>query len=113
MLSLLLRWTSLPQPLLVAVAVLATVSHNFFWHEWVTWRGQPRDGRWQRWVAFNLTNGAISLVTNVVVTSGLVAATGISTVTANVVAVLAASLVNFAASDRIVFARREPGRALA
>jgi hypothetical protein len=42
-----------------------------------------------------------------------VAATGISTVTADVVAVLAASLVNFAASDRIVFVRREPGRALA
>jgi putative flippase GtrA len=107
-LSLLLRWTTLPQPLAVAVAVFVTVSHNFFWHERVTWRGQPRHGRWGRWVAFHLTNGAISLVTNVVATSALVLATGISAVSANIVAVLLASLVNFVASDRIVFTGRGP-----
>jgi dolichol-phosphate mannosyltransferase len=109
-LSLLLRWTPLPQPSAVALAVLVTVSHNFLWHERVTWRGQPRHGRWQRWVAFNLTNGAISLVTNVVVTGALVVATGISAVTANVGAVLAASLLNFIASDRLVFTRRRDPR---
>jgi dolichol-phosphate mannosyltransferase len=102
-LAVLLRWTPLPQPLAVALAVLVTVSHNFVWHERVTWRGQPPHDRWQRWFAFNLTNGAISLVTNVVVTGALVVATGISAVIANVVAVLAASLLNFVASDRIVF----------
>jgi putative flippase GtrA len=100
---LLLRWTALAESLAVAVAVLLTVSHNFVWHEHVTWRGQSRQGRWQRWVAFNMTNGAISLVTNVLATSGLVTATGISTVSANAVAVLGASLVNFIASDRFVF----------
>lgn len=112
-LSLLLQWTTLPQPLAVALAVLATVSHNFWWHERVTWRGQPRQGRWQRWVNFNLTNGVVSLVTNVVGTSALVLATGISAVVANVLAVLASSVLNFIASDRVVFNRREPGRALA
>jgi putative flippase GtrA len=111
-LSLLLRWTALPQPLAVAFAVLVTVSHNFFWHERVTWHGQPRHGRWHRWVAFNLTNGAVSLVANVVATSTLVHTTGISAVTANVVAVLAVSLLNFIASDRIVFTGGEPRRAL-
>jgi putative flippase GtrA len=106
-LSLLLRWTTLPQPLAVACAVAVTVSHNFVWHERLTWRGQPRDGRWQRWVAFNVTNGAISLVTNVVATSVLVVTTGISAIAANVVAVLVASVLNFIAGDRIVFARRD------
>jgi putative flippase GtrA len=111
-LSLLLRWTTLPEPLAVLLAVAMTVSHNFWWHERVTWRDQPRQGRWQRWVRFNLTNGAISLITNVVATSALVFATGIPAVAANVVAVLAASLLNFIASDRIVFTQREPGRGL-
>jgi putative flippase GtrA len=112
-LSLLLRWTQLPQPVAVAFAVLVAVSHNFAWHERVTWRGLPRDGWWQRWVAFNVTNGAISLVTNVVATSALARATGISAVTANIVAILAASLVNFVVSERVVFTRGTRGGALA
>jgi putative flippase GtrA len=104
LLHALTRLTSWPLPVCVAVAVLVTVSHNFVWHVHYTWRGTT--DRWlARWVAFNLSNGAVSLVTNVIVTTA-VAALGVPVLAANVAAVGAASIVNFALSDRLVFARR-------
>ena len=45
---LLARLTPLPVSVIVTLAVLLTVSHNFFWHERVTWPGQPREGRLRR-----------------------------------------------------------------
>lgn len=103
LLHALTRLTSWPLPVCVAVAVLATVSHNFVWHVRYTWSGTT--DRWfTRWLAFNLSNGAVSLVTNVIVTSA-VAAAGVPVLAANVVAVAVASLVNFVVSDRLVFAR--------
>jgi putative flippase GtrA len=95
--------TSWPLPVCVAAAVFVTVSHNFVWHVRYTWRGTT--DRWlARWVAFNLSNGAVSLAANVIVTTA-VAAAGVPVLAANVVAIGAASLVNFALSDRLVFAR--------
>ena len=104
LLHALTRLTSWPLAACVAVAVLAPVSHNFVWHVHYTWRGTT--DRWfARWVAFNLSNGAVSLVTNVIVTAA-VAAAGVPVLAANVAAVGAASLINFVLSDRLVFARR-------
>lgn len=109
LLHALTRLTAWPVPACVAVAVAVTVSHNFVWHTRYTWRGTS--GRLlARWVAFNLSNGAVSLVTNVIVTTA-VAAAGVPVLAANVVAVCAASLVNFMLSERLVFAnqaRRQP-----
>jgi putative flippase GtrA len=103
LLHALTRLTSWPLPVCVAVAVLATVSHNFVWHVHYTWRGTT--DRWlARWVAFNLSNGAVSLVTNVIVTTA-VAALGVPVLAANVAAVGTAAIVNFFLSDRLVFAR--------
>lgn len=103
LLHALTRLTSWPLPVCVAVAVLATVSHNFVWHVHYTWRGTT--DRWlTRWVAFNLSNGVVSLLTNVIVTTA-VAAAGVPVLAANVAAVGVASLVNFTLSDRLVFAR--------
>ena len=103
LLHALTRLTPWPVPVCVAVAVFATVSHNFVWHVRYTWPGTT--DRWfARWVAFNLSNGAVSLVTNVIVTTA-VAAAGVPVLAANVAAVVAASLINFALSDRLVFAR--------
>ena len=101
LLHALTRLTSWPLPVCVALAVVATVSHNFVWHVRYTWRGTT--DRWlARWVAFNLSNGAVSLVTNVIVTTA-VAAAGVPVLAANVGAILAASLINFLLSDRLVF----------
>jgi putative flippase GtrA len=103
LLHALTRLTAWPLPVCVAVAVLVTVSHNFLWHVRYTWRGTT-DRFVVRWLAFNLSNGAVSLVTNVIVTTA-VAAAGVPVLAANVGAVVTASLVNFLLSDRLVFAR--------
>jgi putative flippase GtrA len=93
----------LPLGAATALAVLAALSHNFVWHEAVTWRELPRHGRAARWLGFHATNGAVSLGTNVVVTTGLVTATPLPPLAANAVAVAAASTLNYLVSDRIVF----------
>jgi putative flippase GtrA len=103
MVWLLARLTPLPASLIVALAVLLTLSHNFFWHERVTWPAQTREGRGRRWLAFHAANGMISLATNVVATGPIMQLTGLPIQTANAVAVVVASFANFAAGDRLVF----------
>jgi putative flippase GtrA len=103
MLSMLVRWTALPTSVAVTIAVLATVSHNFVWHELFTWPNQLRETRLKRWLSFHVSNGTLSVVTNVGVTVLVSALAGIPIVAANVIAVATASLVNFLVSDRLVF----------
>jgi putative flippase GtrA len=97
------RWFAAPAGVAVTLAVLAAVSHNFLWHERVTWPGRPREGRWRRWVAFNVSTGVVSVVTNLIVTTIVVETTGAPLILSNLVAVVSASLVNFWVSDRTVF----------
>ena len=103
---LLARLTSLPVIVIVTLAVLLTVSHNFFWHERVTWPGHTREGRGRRWLAFHATNGMISIATNVVVTGPIMQMTGLPIQGASAIAVVVASFANFVASDRVVFTPR-------
>jgi putative flippase GtrA len=93
----------------VALSVLAAVSHNFLWHERVTWPELPREGRLRRWAAFHASTGVVSVAANVGVTVPVAALTGLPVVTANLVAVLVASFANFLVSDRMVFRRPEGG----
>ena len=103
LLHILTRWTPWPLAVSVAVAVLVTVSHNFAWHVRYTWPGST--DRWfVRWLAFAGSNGVVSLVTNLIVTTALARA-GVPVLAANVVAVCTAALLNFLVSDRLVFAR--------
>lgn len=97
------RWLGVGTGFAVPMAVLMAVTHNFFWHERVTWPGQLREGRLRRWLSFNLSNGLISVVTNVAVTTVIVAATGAPLLVANAAAVLMASALNFVVSDRYIF----------
>jgi putative flippase GtrA len=99
------RYLGVRPSVAVVVAVLVSVSHNFVWHERITWPGQQRQGRLRRWLAFNLSNGLISIVTNVTATTLLVAITGAPLLVANAMAVVLASGVNFLLSDRYVFGR--------
>lgn len=107
---LLARVTPLPVTVIVALAVLLTLSHNFFWHEHVTWPGQAREGRGRRWLAFHATNGMISVATNIVLTGPIMQLTGLPILGANTIAVAVASFANFIAGDRVVFTsrRRQP-----
>jgi putative flippase GtrA len=104
------RWLGVDPTLAVSVAVVVAVSDNFLWHERVTWPGESRDGRLRRGVSFNLANGLISVASNVVVTTLLVALTDAPLLAANAAAVVLASALNFVVSDRCVFgaARRSP-----
>ena len=113
MVWLLARVTALPVSAIVAVAVLLTVSHNFLWHERVTWPGHARRGRGRRWLAFQATNGTISIATNVIVTGPVMAMTGLPIQAANAIAVAVAACANFLAGDRLVFRRPQPQRASA
>jgi putative flippase GtrA len=105
---LLARLTPLPVTLIVTMAVLLTVSHNFFWHERVTWPGQSREGRWRRWLAFHGANGVVSIAANVVVTGALMQLTALPIQAANAIAVVVASVANFIAADRVVFTPPRP-----
>ena len=89
-----------------ALAVEAAILHNFVWHQRWTWRDRPvlqrRDGM-ARLARFHLLNGSVSLVGNVALTTLLTRVVGWDPVASNVVAIAACSLVNFAASDSLVF----------
>ena len=88
-----------------AIAVEAAVLHNFLWHERWTWRDRPAAGpeRLDRLWRFHILNGLVSLVGNLLIMRLLVGVLGVQPVIANAAAVLACALVNFAASDRLVF----------
>jgi putative flippase GtrA len=57
----------------------------------------------RRWLSFNLSTGMISVATNVIVTTLLVAATGAPLLAANATAGIIASVLNFLVTDRYVF----------
>jgi putative flippase GtrA len=87
------------------LAVEAAILHNFLWHERWTWRDRPSAGaaRLTRLARFHALNGAISLAGNLLLMRLLVGALGMPPLPANLIAVLACALVNYAASDRAVF----------
>lgn len=88
-----------------ALAVESAVLHNFFWHERWTWRDRPAAGRGRlhRLWRFHALNGLVSLAGNVALMRLFVGTFGVPPIPANLLAVLACALVNFFASDRLVF----------
>jgi dolichol-phosphate mannosyltransferase len=90
-----------------ALAVEAAVVHNFLWHERYTWADciQPS---WRtsppRFLRFNLANGGVSIVGNLMLMKVMVAWCGVNYLLANGIAVAACSLVNFLLSEDWVFA---------
>jgi len=91
--------------LATALAVEAAVLHNFAWHQNFTWsdRGGGIVGRLAR---FHLTNGAISILGNLVLMRLLVGSLGMPPLPANLLSIAVCSLANFLAADRIVFLAR-------
>ena len=92
--------------LATAIAVEVTVLHNFVWHQHWTWRDRPsataRDVA-GRLVRFHLLNGAVSLSGNLAIVSVLGGQFAIDPVAANAVAIVVCSMINFAASEALVF----------
>ena len=99
------HWSAAPA---TALAVEAAVLTNFFWHDRWTWRDRATDraGRFRRLCRFHLTNGATSVIGNVIVTVIGVELFHANAAAANVLAVALLSVANYMAADRWVFARR-------
>ena len=83
--------------------MLVALSHNFLWHERLTWPGRAAKDRFSRFAWFQLSTGTFSLLSNLGLTKIVMLATGLPVVAANVLAVASASLVNFVLNDRVVF----------
>ena len=95
----------MPLALATAIAVEAAVLHNFTWHERWTWRHRtPRRGWPMRLLRFHTSNALVSLAVNVALTWTIVRAFHLAPALANALAVGVASLANFTAADRWVFA---------
>lgn len=97
-----LHAAGVPVALATLIAVEAAVLHNFAWHERWTWAGTAAGTTAGRLARFHLANGLISIAGNVALTSAIVAA-GAPLILANLAAVAACSLANFAAAHLWVF----------
>jgi putative flippase GtrA len=89
------------------VAVECTVLHNFVWHERWTWAHRQLDlrGLPARLLRFNISNGLISRAGNVILMEALAVRLHLNYLLANILAIIACSLLNYFASDKLVFKR--------
>lgn len=87
------------------VAVELTVLHNFVWHERWTWAHRKLDlrGLPGRLLRFNVSNGLISIVGNLVLMELLAVRWQMNYMLANLAAIIACSLLNYFVSDKLVF----------
>ncbi len=103
LLTAVLRWSIVPA---TALAVEIAVVHNFFWHERWTWGDREVSG-WnsslRRFLAFNLSNGALSIAGNVVFTLVFLNTLPVNYLAANTLAIAVCSILNYVVSDRLVF----------
>jgi putative flippase GtrA len=86
-----------------ALAVEATVLHNFLWHQRFTWADRTSGSSWARFAKFNLTTGLFSILGNVLVMKVLVGGAHLNYFVANILTIATCSIVNFLVSDRFVF----------
>jgi dolichol-phosphate mannosyltransferase len=89
-----------------AAAVELAVLNNFVWHQRWTWKDRPAANRGEtlrRLVRFNITNGAVSIIGNLVFMSLLVGRLGLPIAIAYVMSVTACAVCNFFLADRIAF----------
>jgi putative flippase GtrA len=92
--------------LATAIAVEAAVIHNFAWHEKFTWADRV-ESSWQRsvlrFLRFNMTCGAVSIVGNLALMKVMVAEGHMNYLLANGIAIALCSMANFLVSDGWVF----------
>ena len=103
MLTLLLRVTGLHYLAATALAVEASVLHNFIWHRRWTWKDRPQSRVTLMLLRFNLTSGAMSLAGNLIFMFVFVSQARLNPLIANLITIAICSLINFTLSDRFVF----------
>ena len=102
-LGVLLRIAGMHYLAAAAVAVEASVLHNFVWHRRWTWADRPRSRAVVCLLRFNASNGVTSLVGNLALMFLLVGTLHLNPQAANLITIGICSLVNFALADRFVF----------
>jgi putative flippase GtrA len=105
-LAILRSWLELDYLLATGLAVEIAVIHNFLWHERYTWADRPAARPLQslvRLAKFNASNGAVSIVGNLVLMRLLVSELELNYVVSNLIAIVVCSLLNFLLGDRFVF----------
>ena len=88
------------------IAVESAVLHNCVWHERWTWLERTRKnatGVIGRLLRFHMANGLISIVGNLALMWLLVSRFHVHYLLANITAIGACAILNFLASDRLVF----------
>ena len=89
-----------------AMAVELAVLNNFVWHQRWTWKHRPTPSRREtlrRLAKFNVTTGLVSISGNLILMSLLVGRFGLPVIGANLVTVLACSVLSFMLADRFAF----------
>ncbi len=105
-LAILRSWLKLDYLLATGLAVEIAVVHNFLWHERYTWADRPAAQPLHsliRLAKFNASNGAVSIVGNLVLMRLLVGELRLNYVASNLIAIAFCSLLNFVLGDRFVF----------
>ncbi|HKP11867.1 MAG TPA: GtrA family protein [Blastocatellia bacterium] len=87
-----------------ALAVEASVLHNFVWHRRWTWRDRRQASPLAMFVRFNLTSGVLSLAGNLLLMFVLVGGMKMNALVANFITIAICSVINFTLADRFVFA---------
>lgn len=99
--------------LATVLSVEAAVLHNFVWHQHWTWADRPAGQRWRvvlgRLFRFNLSNGALSILSNVVLMRVLVGTLHIHYLLSMLISITITSVLNFLVSDRYVFRQGDSG----
>jgi len=103
MLGVLLRIAGMHYLAATAVAVEASVLHNFVWHRRWTWADRHRSRTVVSLVRFNATTGLNSVIANLALMVLLVGMLQLNPHAANLITIGICSLVNFVLADRFVF----------
>jgi|SRR5579864_2116069 len=106
-LAVLTRLLQVDYMIATALAVEATVLHNFLWHERYTWAERRSHAHfWSRLLSFNLSNGLVSIAGNIILMRLLVGTLHLPVLISNMIAIATCGLLNFLVSDRFVFRHR-------
>jgi len=89
-----------------AIAVELAVLHNFAWHRRYTWSDRGVGDCWARLLRFHMSNGAVSLVGNLLLMRVLVQGAHVPVVVGSLMAIGCCSVANFLLGDSWAFAAR-------
>ena len=110
-LAIMIRGFDVPYLWATAIAVELAVLHNFLWHQRWTWRDRRHTSAVQtagRLWRFHMLNGFVSLAGNLTIARLLTGELHADPLASNIAAIMVCSMLNFTASELLVFRRIGP-----